>query len=712
MERLSAGEWALDPSTGRVTWSAAAADLHGAASIPFGGTLQAFAQLIQPAFRAAVRDALRHGLLTGEPIAIEYETSPPAGRSRRLLLSAQMIPGGEGNPRSVSGLVIDLGRPAETPPAPVTDASFQAMVQRSPDALLLVDGATTIRFANPAAARLLDGGSGGLAGVSLRDLVHPDDVSLASRAVDRTTREPVVARFRGPSGVFRALELASTPAAGNDGAPVAIVAARDVTNRHAAAEKLTWQAYHDQLTGLPNRARFSEWLDEALSGARSATVTVLFIDLDRFKVVNDSLGHEAGDALLVAVAHQLLSTLEPHIKLARFGGDEFAALLVGPRSGEAMEIAEQIVTGLAMPLTVTGREVCTGASIGVASGPAGRTRAGELLRQADVALYQAKRAGRATVAFYEPSMVVEPAVWFELEADLRRALDRGELRLHYQPLVESGTERFVAVEGLLRWEHPTRGSVPPMDFIPLAEETGVIVLIGEWLLREGCRQMVQWHAEQRGHAPEMLHINVSARQLQHPRFVRSVEEILAETGLPPERLRLEVLERVLVEDVRSRAGTLAALRKLGIRLAIDDFGAGASSLAHLREIEADILKLDRLLVRRLDVDLGDRAVVRAVTALAHAFQMRVVAEGIETPGQAQGAISVGCDWLQGFLFGPARPASQMEVFFGQAATPKAPDTGAAQRELSGDWSSSTQEFAAILGLAQTSQLKPEGLQRG
>jgi diguanylate cyclase (GGDEF)-like protein len=499
------------------------------------------------------------------------------------------------------------------------------------------------------------------------------------------------------------VELTAAALCGLPGIQGTILTARDVTEQRAAEERMAFQASHDALTGLPNRSRFKVCLASAVNeGRRDLPVTVLFIDLDRFKVINDSLGHDAGDAMLVAVAQRLRECVEPDALLARTGGDEFTVCLTGVAQSAAFTIAERVIQSLEVPIPIGGREVCTGASIGIACGFAKRDQAADLMRQADVALHQAKRAGRGRAKIYQAKMTVEPPVWFELEPALRRAVEREELRLHYQPIMEAVSKRVVAVEALLRWVHPTRGLVPPMDFISLAEETGLIVPIGEWLLGEACRQMAMWCAAYPSGSLDAMHVNVSSRQLQHSSFAKTVERLLEESGLPPHRLRLEVTERVLVEDVRSESGTLAAIRDLGVLLAIDDFGAGASSLGHLRELRADVLKLDRSLIQRMDIDLGDRAVVRAVTALAHAFDMRVVAEGIETPSQLASIIAVGCDWGQGFLYGSARSASEMAVYLDDANLNPSGGLNGFRAEPG----LPTKELAAILGIAHTGLLKP------
>jgi diguanylate cyclase (GGDEF)-like protein/PAS domain S-box-containing protein len=702
-----AGTWALDSRTGQLTWSDATAQLHGVSPDTFGGQLADFTALIHADDRSNVHRALDEALESDEPLSVEYRVTLGDGTFRWVLATGART----GDAGRLEGVTVDMTARRRTEAIAQRSAAwFRGLIQQAHDPILVVDSDLTLRYASPAVERLLGRPPGELIGGSLMSVVDPADAQAAAeivaKAIDASTgsTSSAVVRCSHRDGHPRDVQLIAAPLRDIPGIRGVVLSAHDITAQRAAEARLAHQAYHDALTGLPNRTRFTNWLTGALETIRRdcRTVTVLFIDLDRFKVVNDSLGHEAGDALLTEVGRRLQECLGSDASLARFGGDEFAAFFTGIDDAEAVAIAEQIINCLERPIPLAGRDVCTGASVGIAIGVVKRDTAGKLLREADVALYQAKQSGRGMAFIYHPEMTVEPPVWFELEADLRRAVERGELRLHYQPLMEASGRRVVAIEALLRWQHPTRGLVPPMDFISLAEETGLIVPIGEWLIDEACRQMVAWCADDTTGSLEAIHVNVSARQLQHPRFADRLERSLQLSGLPAERMRLEVTERVLVDDVRAEAHTLGALRELGIRLAIDDFGAGASSLGHLRELKADVLKLDRSLVQRLDIDLGDRAVVRAVTALAHAFDMRVVAEGIETPSQLASIMAVGCDWGQGFLFGAPRSASEMAVFLDASNASLTGDLTAGRSGPGGP----TRELAAILGLAHTGMLNP------
>lgn len=700
---LPAGAWSYDPRLGVLVLSDGAARLHGVFPGRVAYTLDELVAHVDPGDRPALLDALRSAERAAEPVALEYRVRLGDGALRWLLSIVTAVGDGQKTPK-LHGATTDVTerRLAEMR-SRRGEAWLRMLLGHADDAILVVDGAGKLRFASPAADRVFDCPAGELTGAAIDALVHPDDRpalhGLLAQAVVGVTSPLVLRHLRG-DGVFRSISLTGRPLTGMPGIAGVVLTARDITAQRAVEERLAHQAFHDALTGLANRARFTERL-KALARTEGGpeAAAVLYIDLDRFKVVNDSLGHEAGDHLLVAVGDRLSKTLPADVLLARLGGDEFAVLLYRVSAQEAQAVADSILVALNTPFEVAGREVCAGASIGIAHGARRHDAASKLLREADVALYRAKQSGRSLAVVYQPSMTVEPPVWFELEADLRRAVKRGEMLLHYQPVIDTTTNHVVAIEALVRWQHPTRGLVPPMDFIPLAEETGLIVPIGAWLLEEACRQMTGWIAADRRGTLSALHVNISARELHHPNFVATLEHALYQSGLPADRLRLEVLERVLVDDVRAGANNLSAIRALGVCLAIDDFGAGASSLGHLRELRADTLKLDRSLVRRLDADLSDRAVVRAVTALAHAFDMRVVAEGIETPIQFASVQAVGCDWAQGYLLGAARSPEELRVFLeGDMARD---DETRAATGLRGD---ATREFAAMLGLAQTGQL--------
>lgn len=492
-----------------------------------------------------------------------------------------------------------------------------------------------------------------------------DDPAFATAIVQRTAAgEPwggeITARRKDGSIVPVQLNLA--PLTGDRGEPVGRVGvAVDLSERKAFEARLAHQAFHDALTGLPNRALFADRLTHALtiSVHRVDPVGVLMLDLDRFKVINDGLGHAAGDRLLIAVGRRIEESLRETDTLARLGGDEFAVLLEGMTLVEASEIAERILAAFREPLIIDGREVYAATSIGIAVSTPDRIQADEVLRAADIALYRAKRAGRGKLVVFDPTETDPDADWLVLEAELRRALTNGELLLHYQPVVNLDHYGVVTVEALVRWQHPTRGLLPPMEFIPLAEETGLITAITGWALDESCQQLACWQKELGERAPGHVNVNLTTRDLRDPDFVDRVDRALAAAGISARSLRLEITEQVLVEELRAAASTLRALSARGVRLEIDDFGAGASSLASLRAVEAEVLKLDRAFVRGMTDGGEDRVVVGAITAMAHALGLAVTAEGIETAEQLAAAQAAGCDHGQGFFFARPMPAADL-----------------------------------------------------
>jgi diguanylate cyclase (GGDEF)-like protein len=451
----------------------------------------------------------------------------------------------------------------------------------------------------------------------------------------------------------------------------------DVTDRKLFEQQLLHQAFHDRLTGLPNRGLFMDRLEHALvrRPREGETIAVLFLDLDNFKVINDSLGHRAGDQLLLTMAERLQTCVREGDTVARLGGDEFTVLLEHITDlTDAILVAQRIAEQSLTLYTIGDREVSVTASIGIAiPGEEGET-ADDLIRNADIAMYEAKRRGKARYEVFAAPMTVRAHERLELEIELRRAIERGEFVLHYQPVVDLRTGRIVEVEALIRWRHPLRGLLPPADFISIAEETGAMIDIGGWVLRRACRRLQQWQQEfpaPAGQRPLTMSVNLSTRQFLQPTLVDTVREVLDETGIEPQTLKLEVSERVIMEDATSAIATLRDLRALGIKLAIDDFGTGYSSLSYLQRLPVNRVKIDQSFVRELLSRVQPVPIVRAIIAMAHSLQLEVLAEGVEEETQRSILLAEGCDQAQGYLFGRPMPAAEFEKLLRAISLPKA-----------------------------------------
>jgi diguanylate cyclase (GGDEF)-like protein/PAS domain S-box-containing protein len=504
------------------------------------------------------------------------------------------------------------------------------------------------------------------------NVVHPDDNALLLTAIDEAVNEGKPYDFEHrvvrPDGeqrwVHRRAEVLRAP----DGEALRVVGTvYDITDRKALEERLEHRAFHDHLTGLPNRDLFIDRLKQALARTRRRKIrraAVLFLDLDNFKVVNDSLGHDVGDQLLVAAASRLRECLRPEDTLARFGGDEFVILVEDITSDdEAVRVAERIMDEFRRTLPVDGRELYVGTSIGIALGDARTKGPEELLRDADTAMYEAKAEGHGYQVF-DPRMYQRAIRRLETENAIRKAVALEEFVVRYQPNVDLRSGEVRGVEALVRWQHPERGLLDPSEFVPAAERSGIVVPMGEGVLEEACSAAVAWREANPGLPSLTMCVNLSGRQLQRSDLAETVERILRESGLEPRYLVLDITETVYIKVLQGNSGMLDNLKRLGVKISIDDFGVGLSSLAYLKRLPADVLKIDRSFIGGLGEDAGDTAIVRMVIDLAHTLGMEVVAEGVETEQQAALLREMNCDLAQGYHFSKPLPADQVATFLG------------------------------------------------
>ena len=546
------------------------------------------------------------------------------------------------------------------------EARFRSLVQHSSDVIIVTRANGTMRFVSPSANRVFGYDPSEMVGRQIISLLHPDDRDRATTLFEHASRTPGVTgpvewRFRQPDGSWLSAEILATNLTRDPTVRGIVLNTRDVSDRKRLEEQLTHQAFHDPLTGLANRALFRDRVSHALALAQRQAhpITVLFLDLDDFKRVNDSLGHAEGDRLLIAAAERFLSCARAADTVARLGGDEFAILIEHAAEPDGRgELLDRLGTAMGHPFTLSGNQVQVTASIGVATAAMSDT-ADDLLRNADVAMYAAKRRGKGRSATYESRMYADVRHRLEMEAALRTAIDNGELTLHYQPIVQLGSGAIYGVEALVRWEHQTYGHLLPQHFIPLAEETGLIVKLGGWVLDEACRQVQAWRLAY----PETqlsVSVNISGRQLQGPGIGDALRDALVSSGVDPSAVVLEITESVLMQQTDSVLERLQALKRLGVRLAIDDFGTGYSSLSYLQRFPIDILKIAKPFVEEVGLGAERAALARAIIGLSDTLRLQTVAEGIEMAEQRAALIELGCPLGQGHHFSRAVTAEAIE----------------------------------------------------
>jgi diguanylate cyclase (GGDEF)-like protein/PAS domain S-box-containing protein len=560
-----------------------------------------------------------------------------------------------------------------------SEQKYRSLVENATDAILVVQNGMT-EFANPSATDLLCTSQDTLACKPLKELVHPEDRDRLSHLepdVLKNESSPYIHsfRFNGRDNDIRWMEIRSTPITW-EGNPATLNFLTDITDRKFEEEKIRHLAYYDTLTGLPNRLLFMDHLDRALASAErhGHMVAILFLDLDGFKKINDSRGHTVGDLLLRAVADRLVKTLrksdvvirqtpsEISSNLARFGGDEFVILLTDIKDAQdAANVAQRLMYTLSDTFVLAGHEIVITASIGVSLYPDDGEDLDTLITEADRAMYHAKELGRNNYQFSRkiPDTLIPDK--FPLKADLQKAFDNEELTLYYQPKVEIETGKLTGIEALVRWRHPERGLISPAEFIPKVEQSGQILTLAEWVLRTVCKQNSLW--QKACFDPVSVALNLSGRLFKHEVFIRTVSGVLEDSGLRPDCLEMEINESIIIQDEKTVFSGLKELKEIGIRLTIDDFGSGFSSLSYLRKLPLDGIKIDRSVVQDMLIDPDKGAMVNAIIATAHSLGLKVTAVGVETREQLDFLRVQGCDQVQGYLFSPPAPADELVRLF-------------------------------------------------
>lgn len=564
---------------------------------------------------------------------------------------------------------------------------FQVVTENAADMIALVDTKGRRLYNSPAYKRILGYSPAELGETSAFEQIHPDDrlrvLEAAREARESGMGKRLEYRIKHKDGSWRVLEsLASTIRNPEGEVGKLVIVNRDITERKRAEQQLEYNLFHDPLTGLPNRRRFLDQLQGAFARARREarrSYALLVVNVDHFKVFNEVMGTKAGDHVLTEIGRRLGTEIRQEDSAARranmaaadfllfrLGGDEFAILLeaVGDPS-DAMRVAKRMQLAVAEPFDIEAREVRASVSIGIALSTASHSRPEDVLKDADVAMRRAKALGGSRCEVFDEAMHTRAVGRMKLESDLRTALEQRQFRVHYQPVMQLDTRQLVSFEALLRWDHPTQGLISPYRFIEAAEDTGVLVSIGEWLLVQACRQLREWEVNNRSGHPMRVTVNVSARQFADARLANDIQDALQETGIDPSRLQLEMRESIAAADPKLTVTVLSHLKHMGIGVVLDDFGTGSMSLVELTHYPVDALKIDRSLVREMQADRAASDIVELIIALAHKMNFKVIAEGIETARQLERLQELGCEFGQGYYFSQPMEAKAAMIYMRQ-----------------------------------------------
>jgi diguanylate cyclase (GGDEF)-like protein/PAS domain S-box-containing protein len=683
LERLAASERALaeaqqlanigsfewDVVTNRTTWSDQLYRILGRDPASYPATYESWLDCVREDDRERVEQITRRAFAERSPYDFGYRVVRGDGAVRTIDCHGRVIAGADGS------IVQVVGTSQDVTAFQLAEKRFRALLESAPDAVVISSADGQIVLVNSQTERMFGYTREELIGAPVERLIpgrfaEARETNRGQFGEDPHTR-PMGSGLdlfaRRKDGSEFPVEISLGPLETEQGRLIS-AAIRDVTERRLAADALAHQATHDPLTGLPNRNLFLDRLDHALARARRSggMLAVLFLDMDDFKLVNDTRGHETGDLLLVALTPRLNAALRPGDTVARFGGDEFVVLcedLVVDAAAPA--IAQRIAEACARPIRIGEHEHIVTVSTGIVIIEGGASTPSNMLRDADAAMYRAKAGGKGRIEVFDEGMRAQLIERMAIESSLRRALDNGELRLFYQPVFSLERDEIVGVEALLRWQHPLRGLLEPSEFISVAEDSGLIVPIGEWVLEQACRQAASWRDRANGAEPVHMSVNLSPRQVSRSNVVATVQRVLRNTGLEPELLDLEITEHTLIEEGEAAALALRELKDVGVRLVLDDFGTGYSSLSYLRRFTIDALKIDRSFVDGLGTaDSGDGAIVNAVVSMARELDVIVTAEGVETTAQLAQLRENGCPYAQGFLLSRPAPPDELDALLG------------------------------------------------